>query len=112
MVTPQAIMFEPTLGAAAPARPDGPPAGDDTSVGGGAGADAGAADTATSEDSITETRPEVDEDLQKHRMIVPLDIVTSITISQTMSLQTVDTRSVSRSAVRSSASSMCAGLMI
>jgi hypothetical protein len=84
MVTPQAIMFEPTA-AAAP-----------TSVGPASAAasscdDAVAAGADAAESAPADRRPDVD-DLQQHRMIVPLDIVTSITISHSLLPEPTDAR--------------------
>jgi hypothetical protein len=85
-------MFEPTA-AVATAAP--------TAVSPGCAAaascdDAVAAGAAAASESAAaaDRRTDGGDDLQQHRMIVPLDIVTSITISQSLLTEPADTRSV------------------
>ena len=94
MVKPQAIMFEPTADVlpssvsptlAATASCDVAAAG---AGGGGSGGD----DAASETDGAGSSGKSDGDQLQRHRMIVPLDIVTSITISQNLSIRIADAR--------------------
>lgn len=79
MVTPQAIMFEPTSHTAVQSSSRTAAAAD--------GVPAAAAETAGAEDAADagDEREPNDDELQRHRMIAPLDIITSITMSNSLS---------------------------